>query len=176
MDTFAQDLVDHMPRLRAYAIRLTRNRADADDLVQETAARALCGRTHFLPGTNFAAWTFRILHNEYINTLRRAHRFPLDIDTVPEAALMHGPEQIDAVWERDVAGAMRTLDSKQRAVLMEIGVGELSYEDAARRLGCSLGTVKSRLFRARVYMRSRFADAGPSRRHGAAACKRENAS
>ena len=153
-NTFHDMLTDHLPRLRAYAIMLTRDRATAEDLLQETALRALRAQTQFAIGTNFTAWMYRILRNEYISSLRRSKRRPILLEDIPEELLSHSGGQDDKVLTREIIQAMDQLQSSQREVLILICAGGLSYEEAAVSLDCSVGTIKSRLWRARRHMQS----------------------
>ena len=147
-------LTAHLPRLRAYAIMLTRDRAAADDLVQETALRALRAQSQFTMGTNFTAWMYCILRNEHTSSLRRSARRPIVLDEIPEQLLAQPGDQEDKVLTREVIEAMQHLQPSQREVLILICAAGLSYEEAAESLGCSVGTVKSRLWRARRHMQA----------------------
>jgi len=157
-DEFHDMLTEHLPRLRAYAVMLTRDRVAAEDLLQETALRALRGRSQFQPGTNFKAWIGRILHNEFVSSTRRAKRRPVALDTVPEELLSRHENQEDLLLTREVIQAMNKLKPSQREVLVMICAGGLSYEEAAESLKCSVGTVKSRLWRARNQMQALVMD------------------
>ena len=149
---FNKMLVSALPRLRAYAMILTRSRAAADDLLQQTAYRALRAETQFTMGTNFVGWMYRILRNEYISSLRRNKRTTSSIDDLPEQMLATRGEQEDKRLTREVIGAMDKLPASQREVLVLVCAGGLSYDEAAASIGCSVGTVKSRLWRARQHM------------------------
>jgi RNA polymerase sigma-70 factor (ECF subfamily) len=151
-DDFHTMLVEILPRLRAYAIWLTRNRAAADDLLQETACRALRAQDQFEMGTNFTAWMFRILQNEFISSTRRAKRTPVPIDDLSESFLLQQPEQEKVIFSRQVIKALDQLRPAQRQTLELICAAGLSYEEAAAAINCSIGTVKSRLWRARRHM------------------------
>ncbi len=150
--TFHQMLVDALPRLRAYAMILTRSRSHADDLLQQTAYRALRSEVQFTMGTNFLGWMYRILRNEYISSLRRAKRSPSCIDDVPEDLFARMGDQEDKLLTNEVIAAMDNLPPSQREVLVLVCAGGLSYDEAAASIGCSVGTVKSRLWRARQHM------------------------
>jgi RNA polymerase sigma-70 factor (ECF subfamily) len=151
-DDFQKMLVDSLPRLRAYAITLTRDRSQAEDLVQQTAMQALRARTQFQMGTNFTGWIYRILRNNYISSKRRSNRAPVCMDDMPEDTFSRGGDQEDKVLTREVVKAMDKLQDSQREVLILICAGGMSYEEAAEALQCSVGTVKSRLWRARRQM------------------------
>ena len=151
-DTFRDLLVAHLPRLQAYAIMLTRDRSAAADLLQETALRALRAQNQFTPGTNFTAWMYKILRNEYFSSLRRSKRKFTTLEDVPEDVLSHAGSQETHVMTREVMRAMGYLRADQREVLILICASGMSYEEAADSIGCSVGTVKSRLWRARSRM------------------------
>ena len=150
--SFDDMLLDHLPRLRAYAIMLTRDRSAAGDLLQETALRALRAQNQFQPGTNFAAWTYKILRNEHISSLRRSKRKFANIDAMPEELLSRNGAQEAHVLSREVIRAMEQLHPDQREVLILVCASGMSYEEAAETIGCSIGTIKSRLWRARARM------------------------
>jgi RNA polymerase sigma-70 factor (ECF subfamily) len=151
-DRFQDMLLTHMPRLQAYAVMLTRDRAAAEDLLQETALKAWRAQSQFTIGTNFTAWIYKILRNEYISSLRRNKRRPARLDDVPEEFLSRAGAQENDILSREVVHAMDKLQPEQREVLVLICAGGLSYEEAAESLGCSIGTIKSRLWRARARM------------------------
>ena len=151
---FHDMLLQHLPRLQAYAIMLTRDRALAEDLLQETSLRALRAQNQFTMGTNFTAWIYKILRNEYISSLRRKKRQPVPIEDMPAEFLSRKGEQENDVLSREIIQAMDQLQHGQREVLILICASGLSYEEAAEALGCSVGTIKSRLWRARARMAS----------------------
>jgi len=151
-DQFRDLLLEHLPRLQAYAIMLTRDRSAASDLLQETALRALRAQDQFTLGTNFAAWIYRILRNEHFSSLRRSKRKSTRLEDIPEERLSMPSGQDSHVMAREVSRAMNQLRRDQREVLMLICAGGMSYEEAADLIGCSVGTVKSRLWRARSRM------------------------
>jgi RNA polymerase sigma-70 factor (ECF subfamily) len=153
-DQFQDMLLTHMPRLQAYAVMLTRDRAAAEDLLQETALKAWRAQSQFAIGTNFTAWIYKILRNEYISSLRRNKRKPARLDEVPEEFLSRAGAQENDILSREVVHAMGKLQPEQREVLILICASGLSYEEAAESLGCSIGTIKSRLWRARARMAS----------------------
>ena len=152
VDDFQKLLVDSLPRLRAYAITLTRERSSAEDLVQQTAMQALRARNQFQMGTNFTGWIYRILRNNYISSKRRSNRAPVCMDDMPEDTFSRSGDQENKVLTREVVKAMDKLQESQREVLILICAGGMSYEEAAETLQCSVGTVKSRLWRARRQM------------------------
>ena len=146
---FRSALVDCIPHLRAFARSLTRNRDRADDLVHDAAVRALAAADQFTPGTNFKAWIFTILRNLYYNEGRKDHsrNVPFDEATVTEHAI---PATQEAALEFcDFRRAFWQLGEDHREVLMLVGASGLSYEEAAEICGCAIGTIKSRVSRAR---------------------------
>ncbi len=147
-DSFETMLIAQLPRLRGFAMMLSRSRSLADDLVQETACRALRKRHQFIPGTSFTAWTYCILRNEFISTLRRSKRNVCLDDVTMELAAKRG-DQEDTVLTGEVLRAMGTLRMTEQEVLTLIAAAGLTYDEAAAHLKVSVGTVKSRLWRAR---------------------------
>lgn len=150
--TFDQLLVEALPKLRGYAIALTNDRAMADDLLQETAMRALGARTQFTMGTNFNAWMYRILRNEFVSWMRKSHRKAVPIDNLPEAFLSSSATQENQLLVRELGQALGKLPRAQREALVLICGSGLSYDEAADVIGCTVGTVKSRVYRARAQM------------------------
>lgn len=150
--TFDQLLVEALPKLRGYAIALTNDRAMADDLLQETAMRALGARTQFTMGTNFSAWLYRIMRNEFVSWMRKSHRKAVPIDNLPEAFLSTSSTQENQILVRELSKALGKLPRAQREALVLICATGLSYEEAADIIGCTVGTVKSRVYRARAQM------------------------
>ena len=146
---FHTDLKTILPRLRVYALSLTRDRDRADDLVQETVVKALNGRNSFRPGTNFAAWLFRIQRNEFVSGLRRA-RPTVCFDDIISATLSHAPHQESGLIMREFLKAFRHLSDGQREALLLAVLEGYSYDQIAQHSGVSVGTVKSRISRARA--------------------------
>ena len=155
---FRSALVDCIPHLRAFARSLTRNRDRADDLVHDAAVRALAAADQFTPGTNFKAWIFTILRNLYYNEGRKDHsrNVPFDEATVTEHAV---PATQEAALEfSDFRRAFWQLGEDHREVLMLVGASGLSYEEAAKICDCAVGTIKSRVSRARQELTRLLAD------------------
>lgn len=161
LDAFAQDVLALAPALKAFAWHLVKQDADAEDLVQQTILRALIGRRHFCPGTNLKSWLFTVLRNSFNSRWRKTCRETLPggafFEDVTEPATQEG-----RLWARQALGRMmRELTPAHREVLILVPVHGLSYEDAARRCGCSVGTVKSRLNRARAALVALADEEGP---------------
>ncbi|HWS13015.1 MAG TPA: sigma-70 family RNA polymerase sigma factor [Rhodocyclaceae bacterium] len=149
-------IVAEIPRLRRYARALTGDAARADDLVQDTIERALSRWSLWRSGTNLRAWMFAIMHNLFVNQIKSAQRIEyVGDDPLPDLASR--ATQSDALEVRDLAGALQRLSPEQREVLLLVGLEELSYEQAAKALGIPIGTVMSRLSRARERLRALLA-------------------
>jgi RNA polymerase sigma-70 factor (ECF subfamily) len=148
-----KDLELHLPRLRRYARALTGDRHASEDLVQDTVERALSRFAWFRTGAKLDAWLLSIMHNLFVSQKRhQAVQPPCDpIDERPDLA-MRGTEE-DALALRDLDRALARLPDEQRAVLLLISLEEFSYEETSRILGVPVGTVMSRLSRARERLR-----------------------
>ncbi len=152
-DGFTQKLVELTPMLRRMARKLARDVTLADDLVQETLLRAWANRGSFTPGTNQAAWMNTILRNCFLSDIRRKKRWrdvSGEVD-VESRAVSGGQEP--AMFLREIMREIFRLPKSQSDVLIMIGVESMSYADAARAAHCSVGTVKSRVSRAREHLR-----------------------
>ena len=149
---FHVDLKTLLPRLRIYALSLTHNRDHADDLVQETVVKSLVGRQSFRPGTNFAAWLFRIQRNEFISGLRR-QRPTVPFDDVIANKLSQPPAQDSGLIMREFTKAFSRLANCQREALLLAVLEGWSYEQIAAHSAVSVGTVKSRVSRARTALK-----------------------
>jgi RNA polymerase sigma-70 factor (ECF subfamily) len=145
---FHGQLVALLPKLRVQALALTRNRAAAEDLVQDAVANALAAKDSFTPGTNFAAWMHRILRNRFISTLRK-QRETTDIEDLPMSAFAVSGAHEDRLVLKELSRALGRLPSDQREALFMVVLQGLSYEEVAQSTGCAVGTAKSRVFRAR---------------------------
>lgn len=137
------------PALRAFAWSLARNPADADDLVQETLAKAWSSRDRFEPGTNLRAWLFTILRNSWYSTAARRRREVADEDGRHAARLTAEGNQEWSVELEALRAALDDLPPTHREAVVLVGAAGLSYEEAAEIAGCALGTIKSRVNRAR---------------------------
>ena len=146
---FKRSLEVVAPHLRAFARALCGCRDRADDLAQETLMRAWAARQRYTAGTNFKAWTFTILRNHFYSEARRS-RFHGDYDElVAERTLRAPASQESAVELQDVLRALTMIPASYREALILVAVGSLSYEEIAEICGIALGTVKSRICRAR---------------------------
>ncbi|MDA8107641.1 MAG: sigma-70 family RNA polymerase sigma factor [Betaproteobacteria bacterium] len=155
----AQRLLELIPRLRRYARALVGDRAAADDLVQDTLERAWSRLHLFRPGSDLRAWLFTVMHNVHVNQVRAARAAePIDED-MPELA-QRAPQH-DALVVRDLERSLARLPIEQREVLLLVALEDLSYEEAARTLGIPIGTVMSRLARAREKLRAMLLDQPP---------------
>ena len=148
----ADSIVELIPRLRRYARALVGEAAAADDLVQDTLERAWSKFHLYRRGTDLRAWLFTVMHNVFVNQLRTAR---------PGAALEHELPELaspardaDALVLRDLDRAIRRLPGEQREVLLLVVLQDMSYDEAARTLGIPIGTVMSRLARAREKLRA----------------------
>ncbi len=151
-DTFGEDLVRLLPRLRRFALALARAPDVADDLVQATCEKALRNRDGFVPGTRMDAWLFRILRNIFLDRARRVRTegTPIDVEDVAgDIADAAGHAGEDRLTLAATAKAIADLPEEQRSVLVLVCVEELSYREAAEVLSVPVGTVMSRLARAR---------------------------
>ena len=149
-DDFRAQMVALIPSLRAFARGLCGNRELADDLAQEAMMRAWAAHASFTPGTNFRAWMFMILRNQFYTTMRKNSRMTSWDPEAAERLLVEAPPQQHHIHMRDVEKALHKLPAEQREILMLVGAGGASYEEAAVITGCAIGTVKSRLARGRV--------------------------
>lgn len=162
----------HMPALYAAAVRMTRNPADAEDLVQETYLRAYRGYAGFQDGTNLKAWLYRILTNTFINTYRARKRRPeqVDLDDVEDfylfrrlgglegaaAARTAETEVLDAIPDTEVKVALEELPEQFRIAVILADIEGFQYKEIAEILGVPLGTVMSRIHRGRRALQKRL--------------------
>ena len=147
----AERLVELIPRLRRYARALVGDRASADDLVQDTLERAWAKLHLYRRGTDLRAWLFTVMHNVHVNKVRATRVTDTLEDELPELA--QRASQGDTLLVRDLDRAIARLPPEQRAVLLLVTLEEMSYEEVARALGIPIGTVMSRLSRAREKLR-----------------------
>lgn len=143
------ELVSHMKALRAFALSLARNEAQADDLVQDTVLKAWTNFDKFEQGTNMRAWLFTILRNTFYSQRRKAAREVEDSDGAMTERLSVKPAHDGRLHMADFRTALATLPVEQREVLILVGALQYSYEEAAEVCGVKVGTIKSRLNRGR---------------------------
>ena len=149
-DGVRTDLLGAIPSLRAFAVSLTQNADRADDLVQETMVKAWDKQDSFQLGTNLKAWLFTILRNEFYSQMRKRGREVQDSDGIMTARLAVHPAQHGQLDLKDFRTALEQLPEDQREAIILIGASGFSYEEAAEICGCAVGTIKSRVSRARV--------------------------
>jgi RNA polymerase sigma-70 factor (ECF subfamily) len=161
---FEEVAIPHMAGLYYAALRLTGQAADAEDLLQETYVRSYAAFERFQPGTNARAWLYRIMNNTFLNQVNRAEArrtrvfsavAPADLAAIPDAG---SPDPADVLLENtldaSVSQALRAMPADFRSAVVTVDVGGFSYEDAAVILGCPIGTVRSRLYRGRSWLRA----------------------
>lgn len=151
-DSFNKAMLRVVPSLRAFAISLCGNMDRADDLVQETLVRAVAHRDSFTPGTNMSAWLFTILKNHFRSEYRKRRREVEDSDGHYAESLKTQPEQHGQIELREFREALGHLPAAQREALIIVGASGFSYEEASDICGCAVGTIKSRVNRARTQM------------------------
>jgi RNA polymerase sigma-70 factor (ECF subfamily) len=142
-------VVAMIPALRAFAWSISRNRSDADDLVQDTLIKAWSHRDKFETGTNLRAWLFTILRNTYYTAVVRRRREVRDEDDQHARSMTTAPTQEWGLAIHALQIALDQLPPEHREALVLVGAAGLSYEEAAQICGCALGTIKSRVNRAR---------------------------
>jgi RNA polymerase sigma-70 factor, ECF subfamily len=169
LSTIANEALAYVDSLHKLARYLTGNDADADDLVQETYARALRAKHRFTPGTNLKAWLFRILRNTFVSSYRRRRNDPTTggLDTVDADAQGAAPEpwllgdveldRLRKIVAEEIEAALMTLSEDARTVIL-LDLEGLTEVEVADVLGCAVGTVKSRLARARALLRRKLGD------------------
>jgi RNA polymerase sigma-70 factor (ECF subfamily) len=167
-DAFAAEVLTHLESLFGTAMRLTRNRADAEDLVQDTVVRAFRFANRFTPGTNLKAWLYTILHNAWRNRRRDASRDPVEADSErvdAAASLPGGPAELDTpeqvlmrdTLDADLQAALDDLPAAFRQAVWLRDVEEFSYAEIAGMLDVPIGTVMSRISRGRRQLFERLA-------------------
>jgi RNA polymerase sigma-70 factor (ECF subfamily) len=150
---FARMLEAQIPRLRRYARALTRNFTRADDLVQSCLARAVAKQHLWQPGTDLRAWLFTILHNQYVNDIRRSVREGSYVTFEEAPQLTVQSNAIPTLQLRDLEAALGALPPEQRQVILLVGLEGMRYEEVATVLNVPVGTVRSRLSRGRDELR-----------------------
>jgi RNA polymerase sigma-70 factor (ECF subfamily) len=167
-DNLREQFLAVVPNLRAFAMSLTGRPDRADDLVQETLVKAWANFSSFQEGTNLRAWMFTILRNQFYSDMRKNGREVQDVDGTYTARLVSHPEQQGHLDLADFRTALATLPADQREALILIGASGFSYEEAAVISGVAIGTVKSRVSRARARLHEMLevesaGDFGPDR-------------
>jgi RNA polymerase sigma-70 factor (ECF subfamily) len=155
------DIIAVVPRLRAFALSMCRDSARAEDLVQEAVLRCLVGWDNFQPGTNLTAWMLTVLRNEYFTQLRR-QRFEIVVDLAEGMLPSVAPHHDSQLHMRDLKRALEQLPAEQREALLFVTARGYSYEEAATICGCRLGTIKSRVARARERLMELLQDDKPA--------------
>jgi RNA polymerase sigma-70 factor (ECF subfamily) len=151
---FDRDLIALIPHMRAFARSLCGDPTQADDLAQDALARALKNRDSYQLGTNMKAWLFMILRNQFYSDKRRSWRGSQLDQEVAEQTLQAVDDPSAALELNDVRMALLMLPEMQREALVMVGAGGLSYEEAAEVTGVAVGTVKSRVSRARAALQA----------------------
>lgn len=154
-DESAQRIIACIPRLRRYARALIGERAAADDLVQDTIERGWSRISSWRPSTDMRAWLFSIMHNLHIDQLRRPSITTVELDDETPMPSIHAP-QADRMQLRDMESALKTLPAEQREILLLVALEEMTYEEVSTTLGIPVGTVMSRLSRARERLRAQM--------------------
>jgi RNA polymerase sigma-70 factor, ECF subfamily len=147
--TFRDDLLAAIPSLRAFGLSLTSRGDRADDLVQETLMKAWKYHESFTAGTNMKAWLYTILRNEFYTQLRKRKREVEDADGLHSNKVAVQGEQEGHLDMADLTAALSKLPEDQREAIVLVGASGFSYEEAAKICGCAVGTIKSRVNRAR---------------------------
>jgi RNA polymerase sigma-70 factor, ECF subfamily len=154
VEGFGKLLEEHIPRLRRYARALSHDANRTDDLVQDCLYRAIRKRDLFQPDTNLRAWLFTMLHNQHVNLVRSSLREGIAVPVEGVAEMLNEPaSQGGSLDLRDLDEAMARLPEEQRHVVLLVGLKGLRYEEVASTLDVPVGTVRSRLSRAREALR-----------------------
>ena len=150
--TFRNELLAALPDLRGFARSIVLDHVRADDLVQEAVLKAWQSQHRFQAGSNFKAWTFTILRNHFYTEQRKSKREVQDADGAAAGRLIAQPDQFDRVALQDVRTCIAKLPASQREALLLVAEQGMTYEEASEVLGCQVGTVKSRVSRARAFL------------------------
>ena len=148
-NAFRSDLTALIPHLRAFARSLCGNATLADDVAQDTLLKAWNAREKFIPGSNLKAWTFTILRNQFYSIKRRSWRSTSLEPEVAEQTIVANSDAEQSVHLNELRRGLDMLQDDQREAIILIGASGLSYEEAAEICGCAVGTIKSRVSRAR---------------------------
>ena len=158
--SFKRDLLATLPSLRAFAVSLSGRHDRADDLVQDTVMKAWAKQDSFQMGTNIKAWLFTILRNEFYSQMRKRGREVQDSDGAFTERLSVHPSQYGILDMEDFKKALDALPADQREAIVLIGASGFSYEEAAEICHCAVGTMKSRVSRARTRLQDILKIAG----------------
>jgi RNA polymerase sigma-70 factor, ECF subfamily len=150
VSSFHAEMLSLIPKLRAFAVSLSHDRDQAEDLIQETMLSACRNIDRFEAGTNMSAWLFTILRNHFYSEYRRRRRDVQDTEGDYTESLVVQPEQIIRTEYDELRAALAKLPKDMRDALLLVGVRGASYSEAARICGCPTGTAKSRVYRARI--------------------------
>jgi RNA polymerase sigma-70 factor (ECF subfamily) len=145
----SQNLLIHLPNLRAFAMSLCRDENDADDLLQETILKAWNNLDSFHEGTNLRAWLFTIMRNTHFSAYRKRQADIIDDGGEQLALVGVPPTQMDAADAHHIAAALQQLNIEQREAIILVAAEGFNYEEAAAIANCPVGTIKSRINRAR---------------------------
>jgi len=163
MTSFMEEVKEALPAMRAFARSLTRDATSADDLVQDALVRLITAQERFIPGSSFKAWAFTVIRNRFVDQYRRKRYADSRQSELNGAERIQAAPQDSVMEFRDMTCAFWELPAAFREVLILVGVHDLSYEEAAEIIGCPIGTVRSRLSRARarlMELMNRPAEAG----------------
>lgn len=160
VNPFKREMLATLPSLRAFAMSLTGRHDKADDLVQDTIMKAWAKQSGFEMGTNMKAWLFTILRNEFYSQMRKRGREVQDTDGVFSNNLAVHPGQYGSLDLQDFRKALDQLPADQREAIILVGASGFAYEEAAEVCGCAVGTIKSRVNRARVRLQELLAVSG----------------
>jgi len=158
-ESFEENLLEHLDSLYNFAYRLTRNREEGEDLIQEASLRGFKSYHKFAEGTNFRAWMFTIVRNLYINDYRKKSREPLKVDYEEVENFISLPEFTgfeEELFSEALQQSLNQLPEELRTTLMLFYIEELSYKEIADVMKCPMGTVMSRLFMARQCMKKKM--------------------
>jgi RNA polymerase sigma-70 factor (ECF subfamily) len=151
---FRAGLMKALPALRTFGFSLTGDATRTDDLVQETLVKAWANQHRFQPDSNMIAWLFTIMRNQFYSEIRKAKREVEDADGTHAARLTAQPEQDGVIALKRLYAILAKVPAAQREALLLVGAEGYTYEEAAARLQCQVGTVKSRVSRARTHLAS----------------------
>lgn len=160
--SFKRELLATLPSLRAFAVSLSGRHDKADDLVQDTVMKAWAKQESFEMGTNIKAWLFTILRNEFYSQMRKRGREVQDTDGAFTERMAVHPSQYGIVDLNDFRKALDKLPDDQREAVILIGASGFSYEEAAEICKCAVGTMKSRVSRARTKLQELLQVVGES--------------